>query len=756
MNNTFKISALALAALLAAACTKNSDAPEIGSSSFAATFEEADTKTQFGTETSGKIPVMWEANDLLWVRTANMKDSYNEGACFFTNSSSISPDGRTATFTGTYRTDSKGVAIYPYEKVTPNATYDNLTIDVPSSQTFVPGNCQSGANLALACWDGAATSLSFKYLLGALKLSLTGSGETVTKILIIDGNANLALWGTGSIKIKSNGTELDTFTIANSSADKNIMTVNCNLTLSSTPAETYIMLPANALKAGFRIELYNGSTLLKTIAATASGNAIVRGTAVKMPSISPSDVTEFSGGQGTSDNPYIIANANDFVSFSNKVNAEATNATYGTKYYKQACDIDFSGVSVTPVGKTAALAFKGSYDGNGRYLKNLSLKEASGDGTSLATEGACGVFAYIQNATIAKVNLENYSNTGTFGANGGICGYCIASTITGCSNYAATINATGNGVGGIVGIITGGSTVNTNQTLKGSVINGGKNVGGVIGAIDQSSNTNLAKVKECYFKGTSSVTGTGENVGGIVGGPWDVSKCAGILIDNCYIQESSKITGLYHVGGMLGYYNGSTANCGVTVINCGIGSGYLTVTGYFNSKYGLAGGMIGRSYLSLSTCYTKVVNCFAYLTEISFTNSAVTNLGAAGIVGFCDGTAAAASAPVSIINCLTNLEKSKIKVNGTAYTGSTQVGGIYGRLSNNANTAVTDCYYMSSFVIGPSFASTTQENNTGVTTDIIKGDTVLKGLNDYVSAHPGSGDEKLMTWTKNSANYPYI
>lgn len=95
-------------------------------------------------------------------------------------------------------------------------------------------------------------------------------------------------------------------------------------------------------------------------------------------------------GSGTSDDPYIIANATDLNKIYTMVNTSGT--TYENVYFKQTEDIDCSTVEGTStygagIGRDASHPFKGRYDGGGKKIKNLRI-------TATDSQYA-GLFGYI-------------------------------------------------------------------------------------------------------------------------------------------------------------------------------------------------------------------------------------------------------------------------------------------------------------------------------------------------------------------------
>lgn len=88
---------------------------------------------------------------------------------------------------------------------------------------------------------------------------------------------------------------------------------------------------------------------------------------------SPSD---YFGSSGTSYDPYLIDSVEDFVYFHDSVNA---GYKYSGQTVKQAKDIDFDGLYLTPIGSyDTEDTFCGTYDGGGKKIENLNIYCGSG------------------------------------------------------------------------------------------------------------------------------------------------------------------------------------------------------------------------------------------------------------------------------------------------------------------------------------------------------------------------------------------
>ena len=275
----------------------------------------------------------------------------------------------------------------------------------------------------------------------------------------------------------------------------------------------------------------------------------------------------YNGGQGTSDDPYLIETPEDLLEI-------GANEADWDKYFLLTADIDLSGNSYS----TALIApdtdnsdngfedtpFSGVFDGNGHVIRNMTIFTAGVNNHYLA------LFGKLDNAEIKNLGIENAAITGGTGSMyvGALAGYADA-TITNC--YVCGTVSGDQCVGGLTGIINYSSVSNCYAY---GIIRGGNSVGGLTGKSHFSSITN------CY---ASSVV-SGNLVGGLIG-----RNNAGEII-NCYATGS--VSGDESVGGLIGSHNTSVvaycfALCKVTG-NIDVGGfagdgfidGYTNVVGY--------------------------------------------------------------------------------------------------------------------------------------------------------------------------------
>ena len=211
--------------------------------------------------------------------------------------------------------------------------------------------------------------------------------------------------------------------------------------------------------------------------------------------------SDFAGGNGSVDNPYEVATAEQLNNMRN----------YLDSHFIQTADINLgvepynTGAGWEPIGNDW-YQFTGTFDGNGKIISKLTIK---------STGSYVGLFGFADGSHIKNVKLEDVNVTGDYQV-GGLVGDNKDGEIT---NSYATGAVTGIGddevdvvdVGGLVGYNEG---VITNSYATGAVTGTGGDevyVGGLVGYNDGAITNSYA---------TGAVTGIGDDVvgaGGLVG-----------------------------------------------------------------------------------------------------------------------------------------------------------------------------------------------------------------------------------------------
>lgn len=289
----------------------------------------------------------------------------------------------------------------------------------------------------------------------------------------------------------------------------------------------------------------------------------------------------FAGGQGTQEDPYRIATAEQLAKIRD----------YRDKSFILVSDIDLSSYgNWDPIGTfnmeiddpekgevaESSLAFVGRFDGNGHTISNLTVNRPDTFGVGLFgfvvgnaafpsirnltvsnadVKGACMVGSVVGaiNGRITDIKLTGVNKVEGYriGAVGGIAGMGYGAIENCTANASVTSN--GKGMQGL-GLICGGGkwltvracTAAGNVTAKGS---GAFSVGGLVGCIQEST-----IMENCAVKATIDASYEKSfMVGGLTGHAGNYDKSNPTLIRNCSadvditVSASSK-----RVGGLIG------------------------------------------------------------------------------------------------------------------------------------------------------------------------------------------------------------
>jgi len=303
----------------------------------------------------------------------------------------------------------------------------------------------------------------------------------------------------------------------------------------------------------------------------------------------------FSGGNGTSAKPYLIATAGQLAKLAELVNDGCSQ--YNDKCYKLVNDIDLSeyganwnnGEGWIPIGYgnlNANLPFKGEFDGNNKKITGLYIN---------TTDYCFGLFGYIVSAKVQNIGIEEAKIKGG-GTIGGVVGLVEHNNIITNCYFTGTVYGLAAWIGGVAGCVLRNNSI-SNCHFIGTVncINGPDHgstgaVGGIVGLLGENSN-----LTNCYSNGTvySNSNGAFIHAGGIVG-----EVVANGHLYNCY--STSEVTGKgsnSFVGGIAGQ----------VYENCSVTNSYSTgAVSASNLYYSYAGGVAGvvNSSSKLTNCYS--------------------------------------------------------------------------------------------------------------------------------------------------------
>lgn len=224
---------------------------------------EAETKTSLN-----GLQVLWSAEDKIKVFNAA-----NPGGVVFSLKAE-SAGQSVGEFTGDIiGGDGPFYAVYP-AGAAGTLTGDAVSIAVPQTQTLTSGSFGNGANIAVAKVNNLSEDLSFKNVLGAVCIQLSGTTD-VSRIRIQTKGAE-RLWGSGTVAM-SEGTP--TLTLDAGTTDNQIL----EATGAASGTAFYLMLPPDALAGGFIIQVAVGESAMLKEAPATERNKIARSGIVAMP-----------------------------------------------------------------------------------------------------------------------------------------------------------------------------------------------------------------------------------------------------------------------------------------------------------------------------------------------------------------------------------------------------------------------------------------------------------------------------------------
>lgn len=303
-----------------------------------------------------------------------------------------------------------------------------------------------------------------------------------------------------------------------------------------------------------------------------------------------------------------------------------------------------------PVG-TSAMAFSGSFDGQGHTIDGLAINRAAQD--------YVGLFGYADGA-LGNIVLTHGSVSGKDYV-GALAGYTGTSAIVEDSQTGVTVNGS-NRVGGLVG--EAHAAISGSQ-VSGNITGAGDYVGGLVGAAD-------AAITDSHVTGT--VHGM-DYTGGLVG--W-----TNALLQRGHV--SGAVTGRYYVGGLVGFSSGGTTKLSYA-------------TGAVRGESGI-GGLAGRNTGSITQSYAT--------GNVTDTNGLQSNAG--GLVGENENGSIAQSYATgnvsggSIVGGLVAYNSAG-SITESYAAGSVSSGGTHGGLvglSTSVGSSITNSFFATTDLAG--------------------------------------------------------
>lgn len=356
----------------------------------------------------------------------------------------------------------------------------------------------------------------------------------------------------------------------------------------------------------------------------------------------------FSGGDGSSENPYIISSADELAHLAEVVNSPDTNEEYAPLCYRLTDDIDISGHDWTPIGVGAIYEnspvgiypFTGVFDGDGHTVSGLTVTDsfsvswkkyeietATVGGTEYRVYTEDGKPVYktktLDDGTTEYVykNASANAAVGLFGYNGGIIrnldmtdvsvsvesAKTLAGTVSGISEKmtvtfgtwrdgefvkSTTLSVADSGNVEECRVLSGKIEIFSKETSSGTSAGTFNIAGGVVGYAGKSQIYKCFSAVKIHGDGILGDTAIGGIVGRASGGG---SQTAKILLCTS-ASETDAVAGntrfsLFYGGGVIGLLQSSVAE------NCAY-SGKLRVSGGGNISLIAVGGIAGTSISS--------------------------------------------------------------------------------------------------------------------------------------------------------------
>lgn len=299
------------------------------------------------------------------------------------------------------------------------------------------------------------------------------------------------------------------------------------------------------------------------------------------------------------------------ISTPEELAAIKTNDT-SVKYYLTN-DIDLAKYgNFTPIGSSSEY-FKGTFDGNGYAIKNMTISGSSYQ----------ALFANVAGATIENLTILYSSITATGNYAAAIVAHVGAAnfTMTNCYVVNTTVKTTGSGgygVGGLIGFVEASTssyiTNVSNSGIKGgSVFSYTYGCGGIIGEVYSGK----AVISECFCAADSVYAQSYGGAGGMVGiakGVVEITDCYNLADITCYMGANSTAANYYGAAGGIIGMNNNASNTATYCYNLGTVKGAFAATRFYPTySGGISGYNVG---LTSTSCYNGgTVTSGNYLTN---------------------------------------------------------------------------------------------------------------------------------------------
>ena len=328
-------------------------------------------------------------------------------------------------------------------------------------------------------------------------------------------------------------------------------------------------------------------------------------------------------GKGTESEPYQIRNAKNFKTLRTELMKDSTYAA--DIYFKQLSNFEVpNDGEVDGKGYGASYPFAGHYDGGSHALTDLRYIGAE----DADKDSGIGLFSQLlDNATITDLTIKGADLRKVVNNCGLLAGSASGNISLTNIKVSGSIDAKGNGIGGLIGTVNG-----ANITLTGceftTKIEGNQAVGGLIGQAENSTLnfTDISASDDFYAYAHHS------QAGDLIGkAPKTACDMNAVTLNYTVTDEDSDVRIIKsegdYAGGLIGYHTGNSqaaSSFSRIVVNCPVyaqedyagdligyntdnkASSFTTCTfsSLLEGHYSYVGGLVGRAEgaISLESC----------------------------------------------------------------------------------------------------------------------------------------------------------
>lgn len=314
---------------------------------------------------------------------------------------------------------------------------------------------------------------------------------------------------------------------------------------------------------------------------------------------------------------------------------------------------------------------------------------------------------------------------------GGIVGLVQLSTLKNCTVEASEIGG-GARNGGIAGYMKNSvSTFEACSVKNGSTVSGGLNIGGITGWMDLGTIKGCSFVGS---KIDATGDGVGGIVGRAISKGGGNNTIDGCWIENSEIKGAYSVAGIVgyaypDANGVLDIINSGVRSGIIHALAC-------DTDGNPAKGDSMCGAILGWMRLKDSGSKAYIYNCYSYISPGSFIcDLAMAHPSFGGIVGYGSISAAGEAVVKNCVSSLVQSDIVLAGSVISDISSASQVGAIYGSLPNSAKINVSDCHYIENLSLGVAGASVVIGENFSYPADaFFSNSTMVEKLNTFVAA----------------------